>query len=84
MVSCLAKGITTRQMSIFISTTHFHNVHRLLAVHRYNTHSDASCLQSERIKMKGEGENTSYAEDVLCFLAVTETDFLSHSISVAD
>lgn len=34
--------------------------------------------------MKGEGENMSYAEDVLWFLTVTETDFLSHSISAAD
>lgn len=53
-------------------------------MHQYNTHGDASCLQSEWIKMKGEGVNTSHAEDILCFLMVTKTDFLSHSISAAD
>lgn len=56
----------------------------MYAVNQYNTHSDASCLQSEWIEMKGEGENMSYAEDVLCFLMVAETDFLSDSISAAD
>ena len=70
-------------MSIFLRRRHFPNVHRLLAVHQYNTHSDASCLQSEWSKMKGEGENMSLAEDILCFLTVTESDFLSHSTSAA-
>lgn len=56
----------------------WHNVQRLLAVNHYNIHSHASRLQSEGITMKGEGENISCAEDVLCFLTVTETDFPLH------
>lgn len=54
------------------SSEAFHNVRGSPAVRWHNTQSDASCLQPEWIQARGEGADTPYAEDVLCFLTVTD------------